>query len=193
MLTASSVFQGGIGSKRRLKSNDLQIGGRQLHPVATVNDTASEAGEHRQALGAWGGPLSMWAAPGGMSFCALAAEWSERLAPRRRRQHRNPGPCPWRRPDGSEGATGPTHAGAGTPNAGTTTVPPAPPVRSGLRSRPAYLNRWPTASHQAEPSGHPGLRRPCHRDGNRRSNPCWDRGAARRAGPHHSGRRSWRS
>ena len=118
---------------------------------------------------------------------------SERLAPRRRGQHRNPGPCPWRRPDGSEGATGPTHAGAGTPNAGTTTVPPAPPVRSGLRSRPAYLNRWPTASHQAEPSGHPGLRRPCHRDGNRRSNPCWDRGAARRAGPHHSGRRSWRS
>lgn len=64
---------------------------------------------------------------------------------------------------------------------------------SGLRSRRASPIRWPTASHPDALSRGPESRRPSHRDGIRRSNPCPDRNAAKPASPHHSDRRSWRS
>ena len=63
------------------------------------------------------------------------------------------------------------------------TAPPTLPVSE--ISRRAFRIQWPTASHRAAPSGHPGSRRPCHRRGNRRSDPCRDRDAAMQVGPHH--------
>lgn len=68
-----------------------------------------------------------------------------------------------------------------------------PAVRSDLRNRRASPIRWPTASHPDALSRGPESRRPSHRDGNRRSNPCSDRNAAKPASRHHSDRRSWRS
>ena len=62
-----------------------------------------------------------------------------------------------------------------------------------LRNRIASPIRWPIASRPTALSRDPEPHRPSHRDGNRRSNPCSDRNAAKATSQHHSDRRSWRS